>query len=80
MKYVDGTIAKIGDLVRLNHDEEAEVVALIAETQARSDIKIEEWQYLNDGVLIESRKYGLFHFQELGNDVEFLARASKERG
>ncbi len=77
MRYKDGTLVALGDLVRLNNDEIGSVVGVIEDQQFLSGFRAEEWQYLKRGLLVDSTKYGLFHYEELGDEVEFVERGAK---
>lgn len=76
MNYMNGTAVKLGDLVRLNDDEIATVVAIIEDEQFLPGVSAGEWRYLKRGVLIDSTKYGLFHYEDIDDDVVFIDRGT----
>ena len=62
MKYPDGKIIKVGDRVKLWKGCHGVVVACIDKDEFSSDYPKVEWEYLKNGVLIDSDQAGLIHY------------------
>jgi len=78
MKYADGQDVKLGDRVRLGHDDGGVVVASI-DTGVYSDRHSEaQWSYLKKGVMVEFPTYGLIHYEDPEPDLELIERANKK--
>jgi hypothetical protein len=75
MKYPDGQEVKLGDKVRLCNDEVGIVVASMDTDEYTEENPKEQWGYLKKGVMIDSPKYGLFHYPESDEDLELISRA-----
>ena len=75
LKYRDGREVKLGDRVKLGEDSGGVVVASI-DTREYSPICTEaEWSFLQKGVLVDFPRWGIIHYEEPDEDLEFLARA-----
>ena len=75
LKYWDGRDVKIGDRVKLGEDSGGVVVASI-DTREYSPVCTEaEWSFLQKGVLVDFPRWGIVHYEEPDEDLEFLARA-----
>ena len=74
MKYWDGREVKLGDRVKLDDDSGGVVVASI-DTREYSAVCTEaQWSCLQKGVLVDFPRWGLIHYEEPDQDLEFLAR------
>ena len=76
MNYSDGTLARLGDVVRLGSETQGVVVCSI-DTDEYIDAypKDARAAYLEKGILIKFELYGLIHYAEPDEDLEFLRRA-----
>ena len=79
MKYRDGREVKVGDLVALGKDRGGVVVASVDADEYSSVCTREVWSYLERGVLIDFPLWGLIHYEEPDEDLEFIS-ASTARG
>ena len=79
MKYRDGREVKVGDLVALGKDRGGVVVASVDADEYSSVCTREVWSYLERGVLIDFPLWGLIHYEEPDEDLEFIS-ASTGRG
>lgn len=75
MKYRDGREVKLGDRVKLGDDSGGVVVASIDTREFSAVCSEAEWSYLQKGVLVDFPRWGLIHYEEPDEDLEFLARA-----
>ena len=75
MKYFDGREVKLGDRVKLDDDSGGVVVASIDTREYSAVCSEAEWAYLQKGVLVDFPRWGLIHYEEADEDLEFLARA-----
>ena len=73
MKYFDGNEVRIGDKV-IADDSEGVVVCIIDAKQFSEGYQ-DAWTYLEKGVLIETKKWGLIHYPEIDEDVMLVERA-----
>lgn len=72
--YLSGEEVLLGDKVKLNDDEVGEIVALIESGQFDETLHASEWSHLKLGALVRSEKYGLFHYLEMNDEVDFTSR------
>ena len=76
MFYRDGRQARIGDHVRIQ-DFEGVVVFSIDTDEYSADFRKEDWaEFLECGVMIRFQKWGLIHYKEPDEDLEFVSRAA----
>lgn len=75
MRYRSGELARLGDRVRLG-DQQGTVVFSIDTDEFTSDYPREAWaDFLKEGIMIEFQEYGLIHYVEPDEDLEFVSRA-----
>jgi hypothetical protein len=75
MKYADGQDVKLGDRVRLGHDDGGVVVASIDTGDYSNEHPEAQWGYLKKGVMINFPLYGLIHYEESEPDLQLIERA-----
>lgn len=79
MRYRSGELARLGDRVRLG-DQEGAVLFSIDTGEFPSDYRREEWaDFLKEGIMIKFPAYGLIHYTEPDEDLEFVGRATEPR-
>lgn len=76
MKYSDGQISKLGDIVSLG-GVPGTVVSDIdgAQYGIAPEYSAEQWAYLGAGIMIEFERYGLIHYTEPEHDLVLVRRA-----
>jgi hypothetical protein len=73
MQYADGQDIKLGDKVKMGSDRG--VVVISVDTGEFSDQFPEvAWGYLQSGVLIAFKKYGLMHIEDVDEDLQLVSR------
>ena len=77
MQYPDGTLVRVGDRVRLESGAEGRVVCDFDHDEHAAGFSRSEWQYLKDGVLIDTEQYGLIYLPEPDSDLELIQRGSE---
>ena len=76
MKYADGQEVRLGDRVKLAHDQGGIVVCMIDTAEYTEKYPKDAWSYLQNGVMIEFPKFGLIHYPEGPEpDIELIERA-----
>ena len=75
MKYRSGQEARLGDRIRAGGDSSGVVVCSIDTDKYSQDFSREQWSYLGTGVMIQFANYGLVHYTEPDEDLEFLGQA-----
>jgi hypothetical protein len=75
MKYQSGQEARLGDRIRVGGDSSGVVVCSIDTGEYSPDFSQEQWSYLGTGVMIQFANYGLVHYTEPDEDLEFLGHA-----
>ena len=68
MLYSDGHEAKLGDRLKIGALGQGVVVACFDRAEYSKSYPKEEWEYLAEGVLVETSFAGLIHYQEFGAD------------
>jgi pyruvate kinase len=76
MKYLSGEDLQVGDRVKLWDGNVGVVVCSIDDGVYSSEFSKEDWQYLSEGVLINSEKAGLIHVTESNEDMELIQRSN----
>ena len=74
MKYRYRQEARLGDRIRLGGDSSGVVVCSIDTDEYTPDFPREQWRYLGTGVMIQFANYGLVHYTNPEEDIEFLGR------
>lgn len=76
MFYRDGTLARLGDRVRIS-ETQGVIVLSIDTDEYTAEFTREEWaDILVKGVMIDFEKWGLIHYVDVDEDLEFLSRAN----
>jgi hypothetical protein len=76
MKYHDGKDVKLGDAVSLGGQERAIVVCIIDEGAALPGYNIDDWKYLEKGVLFNSESAGNTYFTVPDEDTKLISRST----
>lgn len=79
IKYQGGQESRLGDRIRIGGDSSGVVVCSIDTDEYTPEFPREQWSYLGAGVMIQFANYGLVHYTEPDEDLEFLGRATPER-
>lgn len=79
MNYPDGTLAHLGDRLIIWDDVTGVVVCSIDTAEYSPQFSENEWAYLERGVMIQSSRYGLFHYVDPEPTFVLLERSSKPR-
>ncbi len=74
MKYLSGEEVLVGDKVLA--DESEGVVVCVIDTKQFTDEYPKGWNYLEKGVLVEAKAFGLVHYPETDEDLVLLERKS----
>ena len=74
MKYLDGQEVRLGDRVRVDGDPTGLVVCCIESREYSPEFPRADWEYLQQGCLIRSSKYGLVHWQSADEDLQLIER------
>ncbi|WP_226649586.1 hypothetical protein [Microbulbifer variabilis] len=74
MKYIDGQVAHIGDVVEYSDGATGVVVCSIDEDEYQASFTKENWSYLKNGIMVETESYGLIHSKEEDKDLKLLRR------
>ncbi len=72
MKYWNGEEVKIGDKVIA--DKSDGIVVCVIDTKQFSEDYSEGWDYLEKGMLIETKAMGLVHYPESDDDIFLVKR------
>lgn len=73
MTYADGQQVRLGDRVGLG-GREGEVVAIIGEGVFADGLSQAEWAYLESGMLVRFKAFGLIHYRDAEADLVLVAR------
>ncbi len=76
MKYLSGEDLQVGDRVKLWDGNLGVIVCSIDDGVYSPGFSKEDWEYLNEGVLIDSEKAGVIHVTEANEDMELIQRSS----
>jgi hypothetical protein len=77
MLYPDGTLAKLGDRVRLGNVEGTVIFSIDTDEYSPENPR-EQWGYLGSGVGIHFEAYGIIHYQSPEEDLKFVSRGSAD--
>ena len=75
MKYATGQEMRVGDQVKLGDDAGEVVFSIDADEYAEEYLR-SQWEYLQKGVMINFKKYGLIHYEQAEDDLQLVARAA----
>jgi hypothetical protein len=77
MKYADGQLAHLGDVVALG-GKRGRVVCSIDTDEYGTDPNHSkaQWAYLGEGVMVEFADFGLIHYIEPEEDLRFVRRGT----
>ncbi|WP_155845429.1 hypothetical protein [Chitinilyticum aquatile] len=67
-----GVIIRVGDSVRFSGGMTGVVVVCLDDKTALSDYCLDDWLYLEDGLLIDSLQGGLVHVSTNSGDIEII--------
>ena len=77
MRYSDGNEAQVGDEVLIGGRYKGKVVASIDANTYSADAPKEQWEYLKNGVLINTDFGGLIHYSNVaGEHIVLSSRQS----
>jgi len=74
MNYFEGPKILAGDQVLLNGDCEGVVAFCIDNDDYSEEFPKAEWEYLKEGFMVKSDRYGLVHHREADEDITFIKR------
>jgi hypothetical protein len=79
MKYCDGQVSQLGDIVSLG-EKLGTVVSDIdgGHYGIAPEYSAEQWAYLGVGVMIEFESYGLIHYTEPEHDLVLVHRGGSK--
>jgi len=75
MKYQNGEIAHLGDVIELWAGVEGSVVCSIDTEEYSIDYPASAWSYLEKGILIKSDKVGLIHYINPESTFKLISRS-----
>jgi hypothetical protein len=76
MKYLDGQDVRLGDRVRADGDPTGLIVCCFDTGEYSPEFPKADWEYLRQGCLVSSSKYGLVHWLEADEDLKLIERKS----
>lgn len=76
MKYPDGTEAKLGDRVRYSDGSVGVVVCSMDTDKYSASHPKSQWGYLKKGIMVQSERMGLVHYEEPDEDMVLIERAT----
>lgn len=78
MKYGDGQICRLGDIVSLGGKLGAVISDIDGDQYgAAPEQSAGQWAYLGAGVMIDFESYGLVHYTEPEHDLLLIRRAAE---
>lgn len=77
MKYDSGVEIELGDQVILNDDEDGVVVAIIEQDKFLLPFSREAWNHVETGIIVNSSKYGVFHYPTVNDEIVFRSRIAR---
>ena len=75
MKYPDGTEARLGDKVQYSDGSIGVVVCSMDTDEYSASYTKDQWSYLKTGIMVESKRMGLVHYEEPDEDMVLIERA-----
>ena len=77
MKYCDGQVSRLGDIVSLGGAQGVVVSDIDGGNYgAAPEHSAEQWGYLRVGVMVHFQAYGLIHYMEPEHDLVLVRRAA----
>lgn len=76
MEYQDKNEAMVGDTIEMVSREIGTVVASLDSGNYSDDYPKSDWEYLNEGLLVDSDSFGLLHFTDNSELVRLVRRGS----
>ena len=64
MKYDDGTVAHVGDRVRISNGDTAVVIASMDTGEYSSEATKHDWEHLGAGIIVRTDAGALVQFEE----------------
>jgi hypothetical protein len=78
MKYCDGQVCQLGDIVSLSGKTGNVVVNIDGDQYGGNpEYSAEQWSYLGAGVMVNFESYGLIHYTKPEQDLILLHRAGE---
>lgn len=78
MKYMSRHVVKLGDIIRIGSDQQNIVVGIIDEKKYLPGYNKEDWQFLEHGLLVFNRNFGVLRMEAPDEDT-FLIRRSPDQ-
>lgn len=76
--YVSGEEILAGDRIELCGDP-GRIVFVLNKLASLPDFSQEDWAWMKQGFMIETKAYGLMQMMEADPDLKFIERGSSER-
>jgi hypothetical protein len=76
MKYEDGQVARLGDVVSLSR-KPGRVVFSIDTNEYGAEFPKADWEYLGKGVMAKFADFGLIYYSESEPDLQLVRRMSE---
>lgn len=76
MRYRDGQDVKLGDHVRLGHDDRGVVVCSIEAGEFTPEFPEAQWAHLKVGFVVRFPNYGVIHYAEAEDDLVLIERSA----
>jgi len=64
LKYADGTVAHVGDRVRIINGDRGVVLASIDTGEYSSEVTKQEWEHLETGIIVRTDAGAIVHFED----------------
>ena len=64
MKYADGTVARVGDRVRIRNGDRGVIIASIDTGEYSSEATKQDWEHLGIGIIVRTDAGALVHFED----------------
>lgn len=74
MKYSDGTNVVVGDIVELWDGLTGKVLCNLDEQRAIQGFEISDWLYLEKGIIVETDKAGLVHYEKQEGTIRLMSK------
>jgi hypothetical protein len=77
MKYADGHLAHLGDVVTLSGKRGRVICSIDTDEYGTAPHHSKaQWGYLGEGVMVEFTDFGLIQYIELEKDLQFVRRGT----